>query len=290
VKTKFRKITVDNRDYLYIKREEYSYGTILNITIYLKGYQRTPLSICFHIINNSSIIIQPLNSGIALFNSKTNESVSVNLNEPKYIREFILLGLKNGWTGTNDFPTQDGLQYLTEMGFEALHLQAPPYPAFIKPNDRFKDVLAYATIPQIHNLLEQHVLFLPMATAVLKNEAITEVLIQPKEGSPSPEEQFITALKQELQNGAANDQYLACAVFYITRTFNRSTCKITDAIAMHYEDATEANASIYYYPYTLITDKKIKYGKHDYTGVVEKEMFTSPLTQSPPSIVAFSPD
>jgi hypothetical protein len=219
----------------------------------------------------------PLQSGIPLFNSKTNESVPVNLNEPKYIREFILFGLKNGWTGINNLPTQDGLQYLTEMGFEVGHLPPPPYPVSFNKNDRFKDVLADATIPQINNLLEQHATFFPIAIAVLKDETITEVVIHKEVERPSPE-QAIKELKQEMQSKATNDQYLACSLFYITRTLNRSIGKTTDAIAMHYEYATDNKACIYYYPYTFTNTKKIKYGKNDGIRLVEKEIFNSPVS------------
>lgn len=276
MKTKFRKITVNDREYLYIKRDDYVYGTYLDITIYLKGYQRTPLMVRFHTIKDSFIDLQPPHSGITLFNSKTNESILVNLNEPKYIREFILLGIKNGWTGTNNLPRQNGLQYLTEMGFEVDHLKAPPFPVFINPNDRFKDVLAEATIPQINNLLEQHATFFPIAIAILKNETITEVAIHKEKERPSPE-QAIKELKQVLQTRAVNEQYLACAMFYITRTLNRTVNKTTDVIAMHYENATDGEARIYYYPYTFTLKKKIKYGKSGMIRLVAKEIFIPPV-------------
>jgi hypothetical protein len=126
VRSKFRKITINDRQYLITKSEDYSYGRTLDINIYLKGHQRTPLMIRFQIINKSPIIFQSLGPGITIYNSKTNESVQVNFNEPKYIRELILLGIKNGWTGTNYLPRQDGLLYLTEMGFEVSHLNYLP--------------------------------------------------------------------------------------------------------------------------------------------------------------------
>ena len=61
---------------------------------------------------------QPLKSGIKLRNKLTNSEDTVNLNEPKYIKQFILLGLKNGWSGVNSIAVQDGLDYLYQLGFE----------------------------------------------------------------------------------------------------------------------------------------------------------------------------
>jgi hypothetical protein len=137
-------------------------------------------------------------------------------------------------------------------------------------------MVAEAVIPQINGLLDQHATFFPIAIAVLKNETITEVVIHKEDERPSSE-QAIIELKQELRSRAINEQYLACALFYITRTLNRSTNKITDAIAMHYENTIMGNANIYYYPYTFTHNKKIKYGKSAMTRLVEKKIFTPPV-------------
>jgi len=42
---------------------------------------------------------------------------------------------------------------------------------------------------------------------------------------------------------------------------------------MHYENARDGKASIYYYPYTFTNKKKIKYGKSGVAWLVEKEIF-----------------
>ncbi len=66
---------------------------------------------------------QPLKSGISLVNKITNSIEIVNINEPKYIRQLILQGLKNGWTGKNTMKKQNGLSCLVEWGFEIEKLQ-----------------------------------------------------------------------------------------------------------------------------------------------------------------------
>lgn len=61
---------------------------------------------------------QILKSGVKLNNTIKDTQETVNINEPKYIRELILQGQKNGWTGTNKLEKQNGLNYLTQLGYE----------------------------------------------------------------------------------------------------------------------------------------------------------------------------
>jgi hypothetical protein len=61
---------------------------------------------------------QILKSGVKLTNNIKNTEDNVNINEPKYIRELILQGRENGWTGTNKLEKQNGLNYLTKLGYE----------------------------------------------------------------------------------------------------------------------------------------------------------------------------
>lgn len=61
---------------------------------------------------------QILKSGVELTNTIKNTNDKININEPKYIKELILQGRKNGWVGTNKMENQNGLKYLTELGYE----------------------------------------------------------------------------------------------------------------------------------------------------------------------------
>lgn len=120
MKSKLRKIVVNHLEYLYSVTDQYHPGTetnTLTVKIFLSGQKQTPLIIDFLTLDNY-FIGQPLQSGINLINTRTNSMEEVNINEPKYIREFILLGQKNDWTGTNTVEKQNGLSYLLELGFE----------------------------------------------------------------------------------------------------------------------------------------------------------------------------
>ncbi|MBO9701140.1 MAG: hypothetical protein J7604_13090 [Sporocytophaga sp.] len=54
----------------------------------------------------------------------------MNINEPKFIRQIISQGIKNGWTGDNKLENQNGLIYLNELGCETSRIKpiSPPNP------------------------------------------------------------------------------------------------------------------------------------------------------------------
>jgi hypothetical protein len=126
MKNKLRKISIENLDYLYSVTERHhlgSEGNTLTVKVFLSGHKLTPLTIDFlsfgyYYCPGHDYTKNPLISGISLTNRKTNSADNVNINEPKYIRELILQGRKNGWTGTNKIEKQNGLNYLTELGYE----------------------------------------------------------------------------------------------------------------------------------------------------------------------------
>ncbi|SIS80062.1 hypothetical protein SAMN05421786_102193 [Chryseobacterium ureilyticum] len=120
MKNKLRKIVVDNLEYLYTVTDTFHPGTetnTLTVKIFLIGKKQFPLSIDF-LTFDDYIMGQPLKSGVSLVNTTTNSTENVNLNEPQYIRKFILLGRENGWTGENILERQNGVQYLANLGFE----------------------------------------------------------------------------------------------------------------------------------------------------------------------------
>ncbi|MCC3216806.1 hypothetical protein LIV57_16190 [Chryseobacterium sp. X308] len=128
MKNKLRKITVNAIDYLYLVTDQYDSETktnTLTVKVFLNGQKQTPLVIKFSTVDNY-IIGQPLKSGVKLFNKIKNTEEEVNLNEPKYIKELIILGLKDGWSGTNLIAIQNGLDYLSELGFQTDQLK-PEY-------------------------------------------------------------------------------------------------------------------------------------------------------------------
>ncbi|HWJ26917.1 MAG TPA: hypothetical protein VNS32_10275 [Flavisolibacter sp.] len=120
MKSKLRRITIDASEYQYSVSDKYHLGTGINtltVKVFLSGHKQTPLVIDF-LTTDHYQMGQLLKSGINLVNKLTGTVNKVNINEPKYIRELILQGLKSGWTGTNTIEKQNGLNYLNELGYE----------------------------------------------------------------------------------------------------------------------------------------------------------------------------
>ncbi|MCD8176065.1 MAG: hypothetical protein LUE98_00995 [Tannerellaceae bacterium] len=119
MKSKLRKIIIDESEYLYSVTETYMEKEVskLTINIYLSGCKQTPLVIEFLTLDDY-FLGQPLTKGICMKNRGAGRVDKVNLHEPGYIRKLILLGFDKGWTGENKIPRQDGLAYLAELGYE----------------------------------------------------------------------------------------------------------------------------------------------------------------------------
>ena len=120
MKSKLRKITIEDFVYFYIVTNKYHLETktnTLTLKVFLNGEKQTPLIIDFLTIDDL-YMGQILNSGVKLTNIIKNSVDNVNINEPKYIRALILIGQKKGWTGTNKLELQNGLEYLKELGYE----------------------------------------------------------------------------------------------------------------------------------------------------------------------------
>ncbi|KAF2082855.1 hypothetical protein [Flavobacterium sharifuzzamanii] len=115
-----RKIKIEDNLYLYKMlgkiNSEASTG-ILSIKVFLNGWKQSPLQIDF-VTWDDSLIGYPLNTGFPLLNSFTGEKDIINLNRPKYIKECVLYGLKNGWDGKNKVQILDGLKMLEDLGYD----------------------------------------------------------------------------------------------------------------------------------------------------------------------------
>lgn len=117
MKKKLRQINVDNKVYLYSVRKRYNFESNtyhLKVKIFLNGRKNTPLIINF----DDNLLGQLLNVGVLLLHKQTHEIVKINLNEPQYIKDLILLGQQKGWTGENNLGVQDGCEYLVNLGYE----------------------------------------------------------------------------------------------------------------------------------------------------------------------------
>lgn len=120
MKNKLRKIVIDQIEYLYSVTDQFHYGTetnTLTVKIFLSGEKQTSLIIDFLTFDHY-LMGQPLKSGISLMNTITNSTEVVNINEPKYIQQLIVKGRKKGWSGKNKMEKQNGLDYLSELGYE----------------------------------------------------------------------------------------------------------------------------------------------------------------------------
>lgn len=120
MKNKLRKIIINNIEYVYSVTNQFHSETetnTLTVKVFLRGQKQTPLIIKF-VTADDYMMGQPLKSGVKLVNKLTSSEDEVNLNEPKYIKQLIVLGLKKGWSGFNSIDIQNGLDYLNELGFE----------------------------------------------------------------------------------------------------------------------------------------------------------------------------
>lgn len=119
-----RKITVEDNVYLYKSVTGFGGSTDIatfEITIFLEHCKQTPLKINF-ITWEDAYAGNPLSTGVKLMRSSTKEEEIVNLNRPKYIREFILYGLQMGWNGRNKIEPIDGLKILMSLDYDVSSL------------------------------------------------------------------------------------------------------------------------------------------------------------------------
>lgn len=119
-----RKITVEDNVYLYKTVTGFGGSTAIatfEITIFLEHYKLTPLKINF-ITWEDVYAGNPLSTGIKLTRLSNKQEEVVNLNRPKYIREFVLYGLKMGWNGQNKVDSIDGLKILTSLDYDVSSL------------------------------------------------------------------------------------------------------------------------------------------------------------------------
>ncbi|MFH6958197.1 hypothetical protein ACHRV1_12385 [Flavobacterium aquidurense] len=119
-----RKITVEENVYLYKCVTGFGLNTEIatfEITIFLENYKQTPLKINFTTWEDL-YAGNPLSTGTKLTKLSTKDEEVVNLNRPKYSREFILYGLKMGWNGQNKVEPIDGLKILVSLDYDVSRL------------------------------------------------------------------------------------------------------------------------------------------------------------------------
>lgn len=120
MKKKLRKIIVEGNTYWYLFSDSISmenHSDFMQVRIFLDGYKATPLILNFY-HKYDKIQGFVLKNGVELLNFVAQTAEIVNIHKPKYIRQLIILGKKHGWTGDKKFDAQNGMAYLTELGFD----------------------------------------------------------------------------------------------------------------------------------------------------------------------------
>lgn len=126
MKSTLRKIVINQTEYVYHVSDKFDPETFVNtltIKVYLSGKKRTPLTIHF-LTMEQYYAGQPLKTGVDLFNNATNSTVSVNLTEPKFIRQLIDLAIEKGWNAENQLQIDNGMSWLSELGYDVREMIA----------------------------------------------------------------------------------------------------------------------------------------------------------------------
>ncbi|NEW09331.1 hypothetical protein GK047_25635 [Paenibacillus sp. SYP-B3998] len=123
MKKKTRKIIVGDKEYLYVINQKYNnHSSNISLKVSLEGFKNLTCTFQFFTWDDP-ITGSPLLVGVSLKNKETNNKEFFNINYPRTIREFILYGLENGWTGENKIEFQDGIDIIGKMGYEVSWLK-----------------------------------------------------------------------------------------------------------------------------------------------------------------------
>ncbi|SMF87797.1 hypothetical protein SAMN05661091_3929 [Paenibacillus uliginis N3/975] len=118
MKKKTRNMIIDEKEYVYVLNQKYNEKrSHITLKVSLKDKKNLTLTFLFCTWDDP-ITGSPLLIGVDLKNKKTNKVETFNLHHPKTIKKFILYGLRNGWTGENIIEFQNGLEILSEMGYD----------------------------------------------------------------------------------------------------------------------------------------------------------------------------
>jgi len=112
------------------------------------------------------------------------------------------------------------------------------------------------TFPFINELLVKYGEFFPLASAIDTNGHISQVGTY--DGTENPlSDRLINDFKDIFR--AKKDKFDSIAIFYDVRVVNPKTRLKTDAVAVFSENKKERTSYIFYFPYSLTTDKKLSF-------------------------------
>jgi len=122
MKKKTREIMIGESTYAYLINEKYNQG-MSEISLVISFKERKNITCSFQFCTwDDPIIGSPLLVGIPLKNLETETIEKFNLYYPKIVKQFILFGLKNGWNESTRLEFNDGLEILSQLGYEVDHL------------------------------------------------------------------------------------------------------------------------------------------------------------------------
>ncbi|CAH1194270.1 hypothetical protein PAECIP111892_01525 [Paenibacillus auburnensis] len=123
MKRKTRKISVGGTEYIYVINHAYKKHTS-NISLKVSLRDSRNLTCTFQFCTWDDLILgSPILVGVDLNNKQINITEKYNLHHPRTVRDFIVYGLENGWTGDNVIVFQDGLDIISELGYDVLWLR-----------------------------------------------------------------------------------------------------------------------------------------------------------------------
>jgi hypothetical protein len=119
MKTKLRKISIKNEQFIYIVSQDYDFigNGRVELRVFLNGHKQTPLSIYFDTLPDA-MFGNPFFTGISLENKLTKTGEIINVNQPSLVRKLTLYGQEIGWTGKNKIEGINGIIILQKWGFD----------------------------------------------------------------------------------------------------------------------------------------------------------------------------
>ena len=122
MKSKLRKIAVDETNYLYSVKDSYTRSSkdleaswTTTVRVFKDGCKNTPLELLF-VTKDEYITGNPLKSNYSI--DRNGESHEFNIYRPWLISLLIREGLNKNWTGVNRLTINDGMRLLQEMNFD----------------------------------------------------------------------------------------------------------------------------------------------------------------------------
>ncbi|MFF2484611.1 hypothetical protein [Paenibacillus sp. NPDC058071] len=123
MKKKIRTINVGEKKYVFMINNKYNHGANeVSLSVSVKELKNKTCSFHFHTWDDP-ITGSPLLVGFHLKKKATGNIENFNLHYPRIVKHFILYGLENGWNGANRIVFNDGLEILSELGYDVLPLK-----------------------------------------------------------------------------------------------------------------------------------------------------------------------